>query len=77
MQTQHLSLALSLSAIGEDHRHPEREDAWLDHLQPVPRIGRRHWYQRSLAQLGDLLIIAGKSLKEPYTENQSVAWSAR
>ncbi|NCP15417.1 hypothetical protein GW866_00015 [bacterium] len=77
MQNQFLSLALSLSAIREDHRRPEREDAWLDRLRPVPWMGRRHWYQRALARLGDLLIIAGKTLKEHYAANQSVAWSAR
>jgi len=77
MQNQYLSLALSLSAVSEDHRRPEREDAWLDHLRPVSRIERGHGYQRPLARLGDLLITAGKSLKEHYAVNQTVAWSAR
>jgi hypothetical protein len=77
MQNQFLSLALSLSAISEDYRRPEREDAWLDHLRPVSRIERGYWYQRTLTWLGDLLITAGKSLKERYAVNQTVAWSAR
>jgi hypothetical protein len=77
MQNQFLSLALSLSAISEAHRRPEREDAWLDHLRPVSRIEREYWYQRTLTWLGDLLITAGKSLKERYAVKQTVAWSAR
>jgi len=77
MQNQYLSFALSVSAISEDHRRPEREDAWLDHLRPVSRIEREYWYQRTLARLGDLLIKAGKSLKEHYALNQTVVWSAR
>jgi len=77
MQNQFLSLALSLSAVSEDHRRPEREDAWLAHLRPVSRIERGYWYQRTLAWLGDLLITAGKSLKERYAVKQTVAWSAR
>lgn len=75
MQNQFLSLALSLSATSKDHRRPEREDAWLDHLRPVSRIERKYWYQRTLVWLGDLLITAGKSLKEHYTVNQTVSWS--
>ena len=77
MQNQFLSLALSLSAISEDHSRLEREVAWLDHLRPVSRIERVHGYQRTLARLGDLLITSGKSLKEHYAVNQTVAWSAR
>jgi hypothetical protein len=77
MQNQFLSLALSLSAISEDYRRPEREDAWLDHLRPVSRIERGYWYQRTLDWLGDLLITAGKSLKERNAVKQTVAWSAR
>ncbi len=77
MQNQFLSLALSLFAIREDHHLPEREEAWLDHLRLVSGIERRHWFQRTLARLGDLLIMAGKSLKEHYAVNQTVAWSAR
>jgi len=77
MQNQFLSLALSLSAISEHHHHLEREDAWLDYLQPVSRIEQGYWYQRTLARLGDLLIEAGKSLKEHYAVNQTVVWSAR
>jgi len=77
MQNQFLYLALSLSEVSEDRRRPEREDAWLDHLRPVSRIEREYWYQRTLAWLGDLLITAGKSLKERYSVNQTVAWSAR
>ncbi len=75
MQNQYLSFALSLSAISEDRRYPKREDAWLDHLRIVPRIKRGHWYQRTLARLGDLLITTGKSLKEHYAVNQTAVWS--
>jgi len=77
MQNQFLSIALSLSAISEDHRRPEREDAWLDHLRPVSRIEQGTWFQRTLARLGDLLIKAGKSLKEHYSVNQTIVCSAR
>ena len=77
MQNQFLSVTLSLSAISEDHHRPEREDAWLDHLRPVSRIEQGTWYQRTLARLGDLLIKAGKSLKEHYAVNQTIVCSAR
>jgi len=75
MQNQYLSLALSLLAISEGRRRPEREDAWLDHLRIVPRIEQGHWHQRTLTHLGDLLITAGKSLKEHYAVNQTAVWS--
>jgi len=77
MQNQFHQFSLSLSAASADRGGPARDDAWLDHLQPAADFGRETWYQHLLVHLGDLLIKAGKSLKEQYAAPQAVAWSTR
>jgi len=77
MQNLFLCFSLSLAAAAMESKCQDREDTWLNHLHPASRVERQTWYQRSLAQLGDLLIATGRSLKRSSAVPQAVAWTAR